>query len=69
MGKNSASRSTTNARKSVSHARPVKKKIRRVIFKTDNWYAGAAMSIGIAARPKGARSGTMPVQRAKDGAD
>jgi hypothetical protein len=54
--KEAASRSTS-ARKSLSRARPEKKKGRRVIFKSDQWYANAAMSIGIAGRPKGVRSG------------
>jgi hypothetical protein len=68
MSKNSTSRSTS-ARKSLSHARPEKKKIRRAIFKADQWYQNAAMSIGIAGRPKGARLGATLMQRAKDGAD
>jgi hypothetical protein len=29
--------------------------MRRAIFKMDHWYAGAALSIGIAGRPKSAR--------------
>jgi hypothetical protein len=29
--------------------------VRRTIFKTDQWYAGAASSIGIAGRVKAAR--------------
>jgi hypothetical protein len=43
--------------------------VRRVIFKADEWYASAAMSIGIAGRVKGARSATMFMPRAEDGAD
>src|SRR5258708_3942122 len=54
MPKNSASRSAS-ARKSTSRARLAKKKMRRVIFKADEWYATAAMSIGIAGRAKGSR--------------
>ena len=42
---------STSARKSVSRARPAeKKKVRRAIFKTDQWYENAAISIGIAGR-------------------
>jgi hypothetical protein len=52
--KDTASRSPS-ARKSLSRARPEKKRVRRVIFKSDQWYANAAMSIGIAGRAKGAR--------------
>jgi hypothetical protein len=68
MSKNGTSRSTS-ARKSLSRTRPEKKKIRRVIFKSDQWYENAAMSIGIAGRPKGARPGTTFVPRAKDRVD
>ena len=68
MSKNSTSRSTS-ARKSLSHARPEKKKIRRAIFKADQWYENAAMSIGIAGRPKGARPGAALIARVKDRAD
>jgi hypothetical protein len=60
MSKRSTSRpgartSASNSRKSNSNSRQAKKRIRRVIFKTDHWYAGAALSIGIAGRPKSAR--------------
>jgi hypothetical protein len=59
-----------SATKSLSRVRPVeKKKLRRAIFKTDQWYENAALSIGIAGRPKGVRSGTMAVARTKDRAD
>src|SRR5262245_35758619 len=69
MSKNGTSRSTS-ARKSLSHARPEKKKIRRAIFKADQWYENAAMSIGIAGRPKGARPGAiLIIPRAKERAD
>src|SRR5258705_509694 len=68
MSKNSTSRSTS-ARKSLSHARPEKKKNRRAIFKADQWYQNAAMSIGIAGRPKGARPGATFILRAKERAD
>jgi hypothetical protein len=52
--KDTASRSPS-ARKSLPRARPEKKRVRRVVFKSDQWYANAAMSIGIAGRAKGAR--------------
>jgi hypothetical protein len=68
MSKNSTSRSTS-ARKSLSHPRPEKKKVRRAIFKADQWYENAAMSIGIAGRPKGARPGAALIPRVKDRAD
>jgi hypothetical protein len=67
--KDSAATSTT-ATKSLARVRPVeKKKVRRAIFKTDQWYENAAMSIGIAGRPKGVRSGTTIVARTKDRAE
>jgi hypothetical protein len=56
----------TSARKSLSRARPEKKKARRAIFKSDQWYENAVMSIGIAGRAKSARSGAGIVVRAKD---
>ena len=72
MPKNSTSRSVS-AKKSTARARSTtrsaKKKIRRVIFKADEWYAGAAMSIGIAGRAKGSRPVAMFMPRAEDGAD
>jgi hypothetical protein len=40
-----------------------------VIFKTDQWYANAAMSIGIAGRPKGVRSTAPALTHAKDQAE
>jgi hypothetical protein len=43
------------ARKIISRPQSAKKRVRRVIFKSDEWYAGAAMSIGIAGRAKAAR--------------
>jgi hypothetical protein len=55
-------------KKTASRVAPAKKKgIRRVIFKADEWYAGAAMSIGIAKRSKAARQPFMPP--AQDEAD
>jgi len=42
-------------RKHVSRAQAAKKRVRRVIFKSDQWYASAALSIGIAGRAKSAR--------------
>jgi hypothetical protein len=62
----SAKKTTARAR---STARSAKKKVRRVIFKADEWYAGAAMSIGIAGRAKGSRPVAMFMPRAEDGAD
>jgi hypothetical protein len=66
--KDTASRSSS-ARKALARSRPEKKRVRRVIFKTDQWYENAAMSIGIAGRPKGARYSAAAVARAKDGAE
>jgi hypothetical protein len=43
------------ARKPTQQSRMAKKRSRRVIFKADQWYAGAALSIGIAGRSKGSR--------------
>ena len=68
MPKSNTSRKAS-ARKVASRARPVRKKIRRVIFKADEWYASAAMSIGIAGRAKGARSIAMFMPRADESAD
>jgi hypothetical protein len=73
MAKNAPSKKTasrsTSARTSLSRTRPEKKKIRRAIFKTDHWYENAAMSIGIAGRAKGVRSGVTAVARTKDRID
>jgi hypothetical protein len=66
--KESTARSA-GARKSLSRARPEKKKARRAIFKTDQWYESAALSIGIAGRVKGARPGATAVARPKDHAE
>jgi len=55
MSKRSTSR-PGSARKAASRSRRSKKRIRRSIFKADHWYAGAALSIGIAGRGKPARS-------------
>jgi hypothetical protein len=62
---------SVGARKTAPRGRPVKKKVRRVIFKADQWYAGAAMSIGIAGRAKGARpaASAMFMQRVDESAD
>jgi hypothetical protein len=65
----SARKSLSRARPESARARPEKKKVRRTIFKTDQWYENAAMSIGIAGRPKGPRPGTAIIARAKDRAD
>jgi hypothetical protein len=70
MPKNSTrSASAKKTARARSAARSAKKKARRVIFKADEWYAGAAMSIGIAGRGKGSRSVAMFMPRAEDGAD
>lgn len=73
MAKNVPSKKTasksTSARTSLPRARPEKKKIRRAIFKTDQWYENAAMSIGIAGRAKGVRPGATAVARTKDRID
>ena len=68
MSKNGTSRSTS-ARKSLSHSRRDKKKLRRVIFKADQWYENAVLSIGIAGRAKGARSAATFIPRTKDRMD
>ena len=47
-------------RKPASRSRVAKKRVRRVIFKADEWYAGAAMSISIAGRAKGGRQLFLP---------
>lgn len=39
----------------ASPTRIDKKRVRKVIFKAEQWYAGAASSIGISGRSKGAR--------------
>jgi hypothetical protein len=75
MAKNTTSRSVS-ARKTASRARPEsararseKKKVRRTIFKTDQWYESAALSISIAGRPKGPRPGAAVMAGTKDRAD
>jgi hypothetical protein len=74
MAKNTTS-TPTSARKTLSRSRPESararpdKKVRRTIFKTDQWYENAAMSIGIAGRPKGPRPATAIIGRTKDRAD
>src|SRR5262249_19685020 len=65
MSKNGTSRSTS-ARKSLSHSRRDKKKIRRGGFKADQGYENAVLSIRIAGRAKGARSGATIIPRPKD---
>ena len=66
--KDTGSRSAS-ARKSLSRSRPEKKRVRRVIFKSDQWYANAAMSIGIAGRTKGIRPAASAVAHTKDPAE
>ena len=46
-----------------------KKRVRRVIFKADEWYAGAASSIGISGRSKGARPLQLFMPRIEEKAD
>jgi hypothetical protein len=58
-----------SARKPASRSRQTKrskKRIRRSIFKTDHWYAGAASSIGIAGRAKPARPLQLFMSRVED---
>ena len=63
QSKESAATRSKSATKPLAHTRAAeqrpaeKKKVRRAIFKTDQWYESAAMSIGIAARAKGVRPG------------
>ncbi len=66
--KDAASR-PAGARKPLSRTRPEKKRVRRAIFKADQWYENAAMSIGIAGRPKGTRPGASAVAHTKDQAE
>jgi hypothetical protein len=56
-----------DAKKAASRTAPAKKRVRRIIFKADQWYASAAMSIGIAKRSKAVRQPFIP--RAQDEAD
>ena len=56
------------AKKTTPSEKPVKK-ARRLVFKSDQWYASAAMSIGIAGRAKGSRSAGMFMPRAGEGAE
>ena len=42
-------------RKAAFRTTSAKKRVRRVMFTSDQWYASAAMSIGIAKRSKAAR--------------
>jgi hypothetical protein len=68
MAKNNTSKSN-GARKTQARRRSAQKRIRRVIFKADEWYAGAASSIGIAGRSKSARPIQMWMARAEEDAD
>jgi hypothetical protein len=56
-------------RKPAPRPRAAKKRSRRVIFKSDQWYAGAAMSIGIAGRAKASRPVQLFMQRVSDKAE
>jgi hypothetical protein len=58
-----------NAKKSASSGQLDKKRVRRVIFKADEWYAGAALSIGISGRSKGARPLQLFMPRVEEKAD
>ncbi len=51
--------SRPNVASKVASIEKPAKKIKRAMFKTDQWYAAAAMSIGIAGRAKSARPGMM----------
>lgn len=68
MSKNTSSKSISKpaAKKTSARSKPPEKRVRRVIFKTDQWYAGAAVSIGIAGRAKGARSMQLWMPRAEN---
>jgi hypothetical protein len=55
--------------RTASRSRAAKKRIRRVIFKADEWYEGAALSIGIAGRAKASRSMPLFMPRAQDKVD
>jgi hypothetical protein len=68
MSRNNVSKPNA-ARKPASRARPANKRSRRVIFKADEWYAGAALSIGIAGRSKGSRPMQLFAPRGEDKAD
>jgi hypothetical protein len=58
-----------HARKPALRSRQSKKRMRRSIFKTDHWYAGAALSIGIAGRTKPARPMQLFMSRVEDKAE
>jgi hypothetical protein len=58
-----------NVDESASPRQTDKKRVRRAIFKADEWYAGAALSIGIAGRPKGARPPQLFMARVDEKAD
>ena len=74
QSKDSAARSRSATKpvartRTAENKRPAeKKKVRRAIFKTDQWYENAALSIGIATRAKGVRPGAAAV-RPKDRAE
>jgi hypothetical protein len=57
-----------NVNEPASSGRTDKKRVRRAIFKADEWYAGAAQSIGIAGR-KGARPPQLFMERVDEKAD
>jgi hypothetical protein len=68
MAKNTKTK-PVGSRKPAARARAAKKRSRRVIFKSDQWYAGAAMSIGIAGRAKGSRPVQLFMQRVPEKAE
>jgi hypothetical protein len=45
----------SRSKKQTPRTKAAKKRVRRVIFTADQWYASAALSIGIAGRAKSAR--------------
>jgi hypothetical protein len=65
MSKRSNSK-PASSRKPASRSRAAKKRVRRTIFKTDQWYAGAALSIGIAGRVKAARPMQLLLSRVEE---
>lgn len=67
----SATKPLARARAAETKRPAEQKKVRRAaIFKTDQWYENAAMSIGIVSRSKGGRPGAAVVAaRPKDRGD
>jgi hypothetical protein len=69
MAKSVKKAKPAKTKKTTARARIAKKRSRRVIFKSDQWYAGAALSIGIAGRSKGSRPLQLFVPREREKAD